>query len=92
MRERWSLLKVLGEVATGDGWAWESEASWLWEQQPEYMAALEREISRDGIQEPIEIAATADGRYRMWNGHHRVVIARWLGLSDIPVEVFGEAA
>lgn len=42
-------------------------------------------IRAEGIREPILLGN--DGR--VWDGHHRITVARHLGIRDVPVEFSG---
>lgn len=48
-----------------------------------YQLRLEAHLAEHGITEPVLLGS--DGR--VWDGHHRIVAARRLGIEVIPVEV-----
>lgn len=90
--EVWPLRDVLSRVRPGDGWTWETESSALWHIHPDRMRELRDDIQRNGIREPIRVARTMDGEFRMWDGHHRVVLALEVGISEIHVRMESEEA
>jgi hypothetical protein len=49
-------------------------------------------IQQDGgvITDPIEVAITDDGKYKIYDGHHRLQAAQELGLKEIPVAFIKE--
>ena len=49
-------------------------------------------IQQDGgvITDPIEVAITDDGKYKIYDGHHRLQAAQELGLKEIPVAFIQE--
>lgn len=49
-----------------------------------YQLMLEAHAAEHGISQPVCLGP--DGR--VWDGHHRIVAARRLGLDSLPVEVF----
>ncbi|NKY60776.1 ParB N-terminal domain-containing protein [Nocardia flavorosea] len=85
--ELWTVKHIINNVETGDGWSWSDEAARLWELEPERMKALKADLREHGIRAPIEVARTVDGRLRMWDGHHRVIVAAELRLPTIPVHL-----
>lgn len=76
-----ALLNVFS-VGSGD-WPWTEEYDNLID-QADTRKLLER-IRVEGIREPILLGN--DGR--VWDGHHRIVIAMHLGLDSVPVEFSG---
>jgi len=61
--------------------------------EPETIAQLTSEVQAEGaITEPIVIRVRADGSRVVWDGMHRLIAARDLGLQDIPVNYIGEGA
>lgn len=44
-------------------------------------------IERMGVTDPILVRPTADGRYRIVGGHHRVEVAKLVGLDELPCTV-----
>ena len=79
------LDHLLGVYAVGSGdWSWQDEYDDLID-QPGTQKLLAR-IRDEGIREPILLGT--DGR--VWDGHHRIVIAMHLGLDSVPVEFAGE--
>lgn len=79
------LDRLIGVYGVGSGdWAWFEEYGNLIN-QPDTQKLLAR-IREEGIREPILLGT--DGR--VWDGHHRIVIAMHLGLDSVPVEFAGE--
>lgn len=79
------LDHLIGVYRVGSGdWAWFEEYGNLIN-QPDTRKLLDR-IQAEGIREPILLGT--DGR--VWDGHHRIVIAMHLGLDSVPVEFAGE--
>jgi hypothetical protein len=60
-------------------WTWDDEDEDIWTHP--HTPALAAHIAAEGIQEPVLLGR--DGR--VWDGHHRICVARRLGLDDIPV-------
>ena len=46
---------------------------------------LLEDIKEKGIEVPIEIRVRKDGSRIVWDGLHRLVVARELGIEEIPV-------
>lgn len=81
------LDHLLGVYAVGSGdWSWQVEYDELIG-QPGTQKLLAR-IRNEGIREPVLLGT--DGR--VWDGHHRIVIAMHLGLDSVPVEFAGEGS
>lgn len=79
------LDHLLGIYSVGSGdWPWTEEYDNLID-QPDTRKLLDR-IRAEGIRESILLGT--DGR--IWDGHHRIVIAMHLGLDSVPVEFAGE--
>lgn len=78
-----SLLQVFRD---GDERGWAAESFRLWRKQPMYMMQLLRRIRQEGIREPILLGT--DGR--VWDGHHRLAVARVLRLTTVPVVFAGD--
>jgi hypothetical protein len=74
------------------GWVPGSQAQpWTWEDEERHILAspydqarLEASINALGFTGTFPILLGHDGR--VWDGHHRVVAARRLGLTHVPVE------
>lgn len=78
------LDHLLGVYAVGSGdWSWTVEYEKLID-RPATRALLER-VRAEGIREPVLLGT--DGR--VWDGHHRIVVAMHLGLDSVPVEWAG---
>jgi hypothetical protein len=67
-------------------WSWSDEAAHLIRSDPGRVAHLVEKIAEAGIWDPIELGA--DGRVH--HGHHRLVVARVLGIEVVPVEFLPE--
>ena len=57
--------------------------------EPETIAQLTEEIREQGITEPIVIRIREDGSAVVWDGLHRLIVARDLGIENIPVTYIG---
>lgn len=69
-------------------WNWENEYNTLLYSPDHYARTnhLIKEIQENGIYDPVLLGH--DGR--VWDGHHRIVVACLLGYTHIPVDVVGE--
>lgn len=72
----------------GDDWTWEKEYDWCWSEDNFRMTSIIKCVQEDGIgfddkENPILLGN--DGR--VWDGHHRILIAKYLGVEFINVEV-----
>lgn len=82
MTEYMNLKRLMKNYRPGSydpPWGWRDEASDL---LPRLESALIKDIAKNGILTPVLLGD--DGR--VWDGHHRIVIALSLGLSSVPVE------
>lgn len=52
--------------------------------------ALEKSITKEGIKEPLEVFVDELGEKILSSGHHRYLIAKKLGLDEIPVKFIYE--
>jgi ParB-like chromosome segregation protein Spo0J len=86
----WPTSTVLTVVETGDANTWAEEIAFLWRNDTARMIELLRGVLANGIRQPISIALTDDGGWRMWDGHHRVAIAVALQLPAIPIRIHRE--
>lgn len=74
---------ILENVQVGSAeWSWEEESDDLWDWDSAHMNTLCDSIQREGIIYPVLVGD--DGR--LWDGHHRVVAAMALGLSEVPID------
>ncbi len=86
---RWvmiSMSQIVTEWRPGshdEPWSWMDEAHDLWQREPIVMDDLLSDVMRRGIVEPVDLGD--DGR--VWDGHHRIVIASALMFSRIPALV-----
>lgn len=79
----WVPLKfVLSHWRDGDEIGWEEEFRFLRENHEERMNDLASSIRNEGIKRPILLGG--DGR--VWDGHHRLCAAAFLGMHFVPVE------
>ncbi|MEV5068963.1 ParB N-terminal domain-containing protein [Microbacterium sp. LMI12-1-1.1] len=79
-----ALLQV---VRDGDEHGWDREFDLLATDHAKRIEHLAESVQRDGIREPIVIGP--DGR--VWDGHHRLAVAKLLGIAEVPVEFAGVA-
>ncbi len=56
----------------------------------EQIAALKADIMKQGIKYPVELTENEDGTFRVYDGNHRIEIAKDLGIKSIPVKVVGK--
>lgn len=61
--------------------SWADEFGWIIDLDNGRLGALLTDIEQNGIKVPILLGD--DGR--VWNGHHRLLIARILGMVQVPV-------
>ena len=55
---------------------------------PEYFEDLKKDIKKNGIKQPLIIKYyVKDNAVRLMEGHHRLKIAKELGIKDVPVQV-----
>lgn len=87
--EYWELERVLNEVEDGDARGWRNEAQSLWKNNRDGLVELIADVSQVGILDAIDVAWTGS-RWRMWDGHHRVIAAAALCVSLIPVRLHSE--
>ncbi len=80
------LDALLSVVRDGDEIGWDVEFNELWQTHADRLHMLASSIQETGIRVPILIGT--DGR--VWDGHHRLAVARKLGLSEVPIEWAGE--
>lgn len=78
---------LIGVYAVGSGdWSWRDEYEKLID-RPVTQQLIES-IRSEGIREPVLLGK--DGR--VWDGHHRIIVAMHLGLDTVPVEFSGVVA
>ncbi|BBB01039.1 hypothetical protein RVR_8271 [Actinacidiphila reveromycinica] len=88
-----SLAKLLREFAPVEqlqtpGHSWDTEAAWLKTNHPRRLARVRRSIERLGIEDPIQLCyghPDCGTERHVVDGHHRIVIARDLGIKRLPV-------
>ncbi len=76
------LARLLADFTTGDEIPWEQERAWLEQRHPEWLARLRESIAAEGIREPVRLCYR---EHRVIDGHHRIIAAQDLGLTEIPV-------
>lgn len=75
-------ILVCWRPGSGD-WDWSTEWADIVQQQAGMtIAALIGDIAAHGVREPLLLGD--DGR--VWDGHHRLFVARLLGIETLPVE------
>lgn len=82
------LSDLLRDYADGDGIGWMAEFDWLDDNHGSRLDMLTTSVQETGIREPILLGD--DGR--VWDGHHRIAVARRLGMDVVPVRLAGEAS
>lgn len=60
---------------------WAEEFRWIIDFDNNHTGALLIDIEKHGIKVPVLLGT--DGR--VWNGHHRLLVARVLGMDEVPV-------
>ena len=85
--EWWPLERVLTEYrpgSHGDDWTWQDEYDHLLksDEHRERTEVLAGDLSLNPMHWPICLGT--DGR--IWDGHHRIVAAMWLGMDFVLVE------
>lgn len=78
---------IMRAFKAGDEHSWWVESMFLWRFQAEGMNSLADDMANCGMRNPVLIGN--DGR--VWDGHHRIVIAAGLGIPKIPVRFAGKA-
>ena len=79
--ESMSMSRVLAEYAPGDGGTWLQEFAWMALHSSRKLRGLALSIEEIGVQRPILLGD--DGR--VWDGHHRILIATDVGMEGVPV-------
>lgn len=72
---------ILRDYRDGDEHGWDTEFAYLISQHHLRIHALLLAVRASGMQNPILLGS--DGR--VWDGHHRLLVARILGLKRVPV-------
>lgn len=72
----------------GNEWTWQQEHDdvWFHPGMARHTDVLATSIQENGIREPVVLGT--DGR--VWDGHHRIVIAMRLGIEKVPVVMADE--
>lgn len=73
---------IIDGYSTGDACPWVDEFAYMLDCHGEQMAMLVNDIDRIGIENPIILGD--DGR--VWDGHHRLMAARILGIEEVEVQ------
>lgn len=85
--EWWPLERLLREYrpgSCGDDWTWQDECDRLWS-EPVHVTICDRlatSMQSEGQWDPVCLGN--DGR--VWDGHHRIVVAMTLGIDKVLVE------
>lgn len=74
--ELMTLYKDGGELG------WEYEFNWMRSEHSAKVSELTLSVLQNGIREPLLIGD--DGR--LWDGHHRLYVAYFLGFTHVPVK------
>lgn len=80
----WPLERLLGEVhpgSQGDEWTWEEELRAL--RETDNFAQVSHDLSLNAQREPVLVGYDR----RLWDGHHRVCAAMYLGIPHVLVQV-----
>jgi len=77
-----SLKLLLDTFEPGDEWTWQEEFEWLEANHLDRLVQLAMDIQMFGIEEPILLG----NDWRVWDGHHRLCVARHLDMAYVPVE------
>lgn len=72
---------LLSEYRDGDEHGWPTEFAWLIEHHTKKVLNLLGEVREEGIRDPILLGPDK----RVWDGHHRLLVARILGIRRVPV-------
>lgn len=76
-----AVADILAQYVPGDEHGWDVEFAWLRDNHSEKLRDLSLSIQEHGIREPVVLGD--DGR--VWDGHHRLLVADALGLNSVPV-------
>lgn len=77
-----SLRRLMRKYANGDETGWKAEFAYLEKNDSEYLSYLADCIMLDGgIIVPIHLGWDK----RVWDGHHRIYVAKSLGMKRVPV-------
>lgn len=76
-----AVADILAQYVPGDEHEWGVEFAWLRDHHSEALRELSLSIQEHGIREPVVLGD--DGR--VWDGHHRLLVANTLGLNGVPV-------
>ena len=79
--ESMSLSRILTEYEPGDGGTWLREFAWMALRSSHKLPGLALSIAEIGISTPILLGD--DGR--VWDGHHRILVATDMGMESVPV-------
>lgn len=76
------LASLARDFSPGDAETWEESAKWLWVNDRARMFTLLDDIAENGMRKPVLLG----GDRRVWDGHHRIVLATVLGWKWVPVQ------
>lgn len=77
---QYPVRDLMGLFVPGDEHSWEAEIQWLWENHTAKLLGLMQDVMLNGFLEPVVLGD--DGR--LWDGHHRVLVALALNLDTVP--------
>lgn len=77
-----NLSELLATYRDGDEHGWDVEFEFLQREHAARIDVLTVAIQNKGMLTPILLGS--DGR--VWNGHHRLCVAKIIGLEEVPVE------
>jgi ParB-like chromosome segregation protein Spo0J len=62
----------------------------LWKDEKEYLELLMKDARVRGITDPVIIRVRAGGSLVIWDGLHRLAVAKELNIEELPVTFIGE--
>lgn len=78
-----SVDEIVRKWRPGSGaWSWPQELADILRHASEQLASLVLDVAEHGVRDPILLGD--DGR--VWDGHHRLLVARLLGIGTVPVQ------
>lgn len=70
----------------GDDWTWSYEYVYCWMSDGPRTTSIIERVKNEGIGfDDIENPITLGDDGRVWDGHHRILIARYLGIETVKV-------
>ena len=78
-----AVQEILARWRPGSGdWDWPTEWASLARESGDHLVQLMEDIVANGVQRPVLLGD--DGR--VWDGHHRLMVASLLGIESLAVE------